>query len=530
MKRNLLATIVLIALGTITAAAATVDYTKGVFMLTEGWGGHEHGYLNFRQDDGTMVYRVVETANGDNTKQLGITAEFATVYADHIYITSKQACMSGETFGCRVAKLNATTLQLEAQLVDLPNGGDGRGIAATDNAVFVGTSKGILVYDTDLTECKATINGSVEYGNMKYVHGALYAVQRLGNVDVIDAESYEIIKSFEGEYSDIVMSHDGNLWVSIRGEKALLKIDAYSFDSEKVEVEAGVALNEWASCPDGFLASCKENKLYWRTVDGWENFGIYCYDIDANQLTKIIDMSADGYVFYNGGVGIDPETDNICSMMNERSYGPKSAYREWSSTGELVIDEEMLQSVEVNGESILTKYPFPALVFFPDRYAPEIDDSALGTVAEGATASYLITDIVSDADNQDAAIDLFIDATGCISATISRNELMITGLAQGEGSLTITANSNGKIATKTIDYSTTGIADVVAADVTVTAGAGIIRVNTPAESQLQVYDVQGRIVASSPVEAGLSNVGVQHLTAGVYVVKVAGTSHKIVLE
>ena len=513
MKKILL---MIAAAASLTAAAETVagvDYEDGIFLLNEGAYGHVHGFIYFRSSDGTMVYRAPEVENGNST-QLGVTTQFGTVYGGKLYACAKQAAYNDEAYGARVTVLDAKTLKVVKELKDLPGGVDGRAIMLTEDAAYISTSGGILVYDPELTECKATI-GSEEYGTMIYAGGKVFACEFMGGIDIINPADNTIESTIEGEFSNIVMSHDGNIWASVKSANTLMKVNPYTLESEEVAVDAGVAINQWTWCTDGFVASCNENKLYWRSVDGWENQGIYCYDIDSGTQTKVIDLAGDGYTFYDGGVGVHPVSDNICSMMNQTSYGAKSVYREWTKGGEQLADEELPASIEVNGETFSTANPFPAQVVFSDRYAPEFDVTSLGSVAPGTTAKYRLTDIVSDADNQDAAIVVTAETTGSIKANIAEGYLYVEGTSEGEGSLTLVANSNGRKASTTIQYNATSLSDVAAAALEVTASAQGISVCSPVAGEVSVIDAQGRLVATATVEAGITTCVADKVAAGV---------------
>ena len=528
MKKILL---MIAAAASLTAAAETVagvDYEDGIFLLNEGAYGHVHGFIYFRSSDGTMVYRAPEVENGNST-QLGVTTQFGTVYGGKLYACAKQAAYNDEAYGARVTVLDAKTLKVVKELKNLPGGVDGRAIMLTEDAAYISTSGGILVYDPELTECKATI-GSEEYGTMIYAGGKVFACEFMGGIDIINPADNTIESTIEGSFSNIVMSHDGNIWASVKSANTLMKVNPYTLESEEVAVDAGVAINQWSWCTDGFVASCNENKLYWRSVDGWENQGIYCYDIDSGTQTKVIDLAGDGYTFYDGGVGVHPVSDNICSMMNQTSYGAKSVYREWTKGGEQLADEELPASIEVNGETFSTANPFPAQVVFSDRYAPEFDVTSLGSVAAGETAKYRIIDIVSDADNQDAAIVVTAETTGSIKANIAEGYLYVEGTSEGEGSLTLVANSNGRKASTTIQYNATSLSDVAAAALEVTASAQGISVCSPVSGEVSVIDAQGLLVATVSVEAGITTCVADQVAAGVYVVRQGANSAKVIVK
>ena len=133
---------------------------------------------------------------------------------------------------------------------------------------------------------------------------------------------------------------------------------------------------------------------------------VYCYDIDTETTSMIIDNTGDKYEFYGAGMRMSPLDGNIYAAMEEAGWKPGCAMRVYSAEGEMLSDQELHSSVVIGGETLSLKYPYPALVFFPDKYAPEIHtDKIAATVVSTASAEYLLTDIVTDADNVDALLD-----------------------------------------------------------------------------------------------------------------------------
>ena len=76
------------------AEIAGIDYTDGVFVLNEG----SKGFINFRDADGTIHYRVIEAEN-DNAVELGVTGQYATIWGDKVYVCSKQSGNGTKTSG-----------------------------------------------------------------------------------------------------------------------------------------------------------------------------------------------------------------------------------------------------------------------------------------------------------------------------------------------------------------------------------------------------------------------------------------------
>ena len=198
----------------------------------------------------------------------------------------------------------------------------------------------------------------------------------------------------------------------------------------------------------------------------------------------------------------------------------------------MLSDQELYTSVVIGGEKQSLTYPFPALVFFPDKYAPEIHaDKIAASVVSTTSVEYALTDIVTDADNVDALIQVSATTTGSISAKVEGGKLIVTGGDEGQGSLTITANSNGKEVSETINFTTTGIDGVATvAQAQVLAHDGVLLVSTSLPAVVDVYSIDSRLVMSQRVEAGNTAIDASQLAAGVYVVRVGGYTAKVVVD
>ena len=503
-----------------------IDYTDGVFVLNEG----SKGFINFRDADGTIHYRVIEAEN-DNAVELGVTGQYATIWGDKVYVCSKQSGNGTKTSG-RLMVFDAKTLKLQKNLATLANGGDPRAVLPTKKYVYVSTSDGIVVYDTELTESKATLCSGNEVGMMLEVGGKVFAVNYGGNIVVIDPETLTIEHTIEGTYYAMLMANDGNIWASTTGT-SIVKINPYTYAAESKAVDYAVPNAGGAWTADSFFASAKENKIYWKEDAGWwgSPMKVYCYDIDTETTSMIIDNTGDKYEFYGAGMRMSPLDGNIYAAMEEAGWKPGCAMRVYSAEGEMLSDQELHSSVVIGGETLSLKYPYPALVFFPDKYAPEIHtDKIAATVVSTASAEYLLTDIVTDADNVDALIQVSATTTGSITAKVEGGKLIITGSDEGQGTLTITANSNGKEVSETINFTTTGIDGVAAAQTQVMAHDGMLLVATSQPAVVDVYSVDSRLVMSRRVEAGNTAIATSHLAAGVYVVRVGAYTAKVVVE
>lgn len=507
------------------AEIAGIDYTEGVFVLNEG----SKGYINYRDADGNIHYRVIEAEN-DNAVELGVTGQYATIWGDKIYVCSKQSGSGTKTSG-RLMVFDAKTLKLEKSLATLANGGDPRAVLPTKKYVYVSTGDGIVVYDTELAESKATFCAGNEVGLMLEVGGKVFAVNYGGNIVVIDPETLTIEKTIEGTYYAMLMANDGNIWASTTGT-SIVKINPYTYAAEAKAVDYAVPYSPWAWTADSFFASAKENKIYWKEDVGFSSpMKVYCYDIDTETTSMIIDNTGDKYEFYGAGMRMSPLDGNIYAAMEEANYASGCTMRVYSAEGEMLSDQVLHSSVVIGGEALSLKYPYPALVFFPDKYAPEIHtDKIAASVVSTASAEYLLTDIVTDVDNVDALIQVSATTTGSITAKVEGGKLIVTGGAEGQGTLTITANSNGKEVSETINFTTTDINGVAAAQTQVQARDGVLLVTASQPTAVDVFSADSRLVLSRRVEAGTTAIATSQLAAGIYVVKVGAQTVKVVID
>ncbi|MFV0469964.1 MAG: DUF5074 domain-containing protein, partial [Dysgonomonas sp.] len=62
----------------------SADFTNGIFILNEDQFGTNNSTLNFLKDDGSFEYYIYQKANIG--KSLGCTAQFATIYADKLFV------------------------------------------------------------------------------------------------------------------------------------------------------------------------------------------------------------------------------------------------------------------------------------------------------------------------------------------------------------------------------------------------------------------------------------------------------------
>lgn len=470
---------------------ANAQYSNGVFLLTEGqYGSSSGGLFWLNPETGTFGSSVSQEVNGVG---YGETSQFATIYGDKLYITSKQAGIYG---GGLLTVADASTVKNNYIYSSLSEDGhnyDGRAFCGvTETKGYMGTSNGIFVIDLVNNQIVKFIEGSdcgygvgeaidggyyqydVYYhqiGSMVRVDNLVFASQQNRGILVIDVTTDEIIytisaEEFGGSFGDLVMSKDGLLWTTActtdnysydqtPEQNKLIMIDPYTCEAFEIETEHKVSVS-WATWRTPMIQSCeKTNKILWKDVCYFDWFlyeqvgapQILYYDIETGEEGVFVDVSTidPNYSIY-AGFSIDPETDNVYVPVSSNSgYGPWYLLV-FDPQGELISEPI---SIPIGDWS-----DYPAMVLFTDDYVPEFNLENEYELETKATKVFNISDIVSDIDNLDAGIIVEvveIEDDNVITAEIAGDKtLQIWKKGNGASAVTLKANSNGKVVTKTI--------------------------------------------------------------------------------
>jgi uncharacterized repeat protein (TIGR02543 family) len=469
------------------------NYTDGIFVVNEDYFPAVSS-INFLYPDGHWDNNVAKGVN--NQTVCGVTSQFGTIYGGKFFVTSKQAGT-----GSRLAMLDATTFQLAGPPItmfdgvtgdDYYNSLDGRAFVGVDeHKGYVGSNNGIFVYNTDegtinTTAIAGTTSTSNNYtdqiGTMLRVGNRVFAIHQSEGVLVINAETDVIetivtvpntITATDPGFGSIVQSKDGYLWMSVASkvkdswggtdsEDYLVRLDPWTLETSVIALPADWSIpNSWYTwTADGFCASAKENKLYWKADAGWfSSTKIYTYDIDNGTFGTVIDFTAipGNYSLYSAGFRIDPATDIIYAVTANNGGYPFNIVKINPATG------EVMNAYEFRPRNY---YWFPALPVFPDNAAPEfVNGQDLPAALEFNAAVEAVTDTiafggkVSDADNLDAAIVVTTSGydISLFDVRIWRDSLFVTPkvrLVEGDNdastTLSLKFNSNGRLLTHDI--------------------------------------------------------------------------------
>lgn len=489
-------------------AEAPVDYTNGVFIVNEDWFGHQNSTLNFISNDGEWTYRVIQKENPG--KELGATAQYGTIYGDKFYIISKQEKDPGASIvGGRLTIADAKTLKIEKQLTTFATNSEGKSIAdgrsflgVDETKAYIGTTNGIYILDLTTNEIKGQISGaegsatdlySGQIGNMVRVDNKVYAVHQTKGLIVIDAITDKVKKVIPAEegwgFGSVVLSKDGNLWLSLadkngsgKADTRIVKLDPKSHKKEVIALPEGMfgPANSWyAWTPDGFCASTQQNVLYWNGGESswFSNKTIFKYDIDKKECTKFIAID-DPWKIYGCSMRVHPVTDELYVSLYQDFGNQSYTLRKYDTTGTIIKEYPMIAN-----------YWFPSLPVFPDNFAPTAKDLGVIPVSKEKNTVISLKDFVEDKDNMASAIIMSVKEVSypeIFEAKIINGNLVIMPTVEpdGEQTVTIKINSNGKIIEK-----------VVTIEFMTDEALGVNEIETENETKEKViYDLQGRRV------------------------------------
>lgn len=438
--------------GNIKYLPATVDYTKGVFMVNEDWFGHTNSTTNYLTRDGKFVY--------NNTTEIGATACFGAAWGNRYYIIAKQAKDNGSKVeGGRITICDANTMHIIKQIKDI-DGKDGRSFCGVDeHKAYVSTSRGIYTLNLDELTVGAAVKNADggdaelgECGNMVRLDDYVYATEYGKSLRIIDCNTDRIVATISSaKVYSITMSKDGQLWVST--DKGISRVNTESRQLEEIALPSGIgvpAKDIYAWKSDGLCASLQNNVIYW-TASGWNPTTIFKYDIDNNEFAKVVDLTSDAnkWMMYSASnLRVDPVTDNLYVSLF-KAYGSQDyAVRIYDNNGTQLNEYELTQK----------NYWFPGMFVFPDTEDPIVGNIDAVTVEENKDVVVDLAKICSDADNFQAAIVKSVKSVAdnnVATATVKDGKLVVTGVKAGNTTVELNFCSNGISTTATVNVKVT---------------------------------------------------------------------------
>lgn len=507
---------------------APVDYTQGLFLVNEDWYGWDNGTVNFLTSDGRWVYRAFRRENPGET--LGVTTQYGAIYGGRFFFVSKQANnTAGTSTGGRLVVADALTLKRVAAFDEI--GGDGRAFVGVDeHTAYIGTSSGITRLDLESMSLGETIAGTGgegglyagQIGAMVRAGSYVFAAKQSVGVLVIDAATHTLHATIDlPTISTLTLGRDGGVWAA--DATSLVRIDVATLETRSRLLPDDCRVSStWGAWNAGSLcAAYRNNFLYFANEKGNQiaRYHIPTDELDADFFTLPDQDKAYVQQFQGAGLRVDPRNDRLIVTATQSGY-----LSHYMNNWVHVVDGlsgELLGTIELE-----PYYWFPALPVFPDNEAPVIalpDRLSIGR--EPVKISLL--EAVTDADNLSASIvsAVEVEDSSVATARISGYDLTVSGVSIGDTRLTLTVNSNGKKATRTVDVQVTeasGIDEAMCTAVEAWPNPVHDRLTIVAVdgSVFGLVDLRGIPVCRGVVSGGKAAVDLSSIAPGIYVLTV----------
>lgn len=507
---------------------APVDYTQGLFLVNEDWYGWDNGTVNFLTSDGRWVYRAFRRENPGET--LGVTTQYGAIYGGRFFFVSKQANnTAGTSTGGRLVVADALTLKRVAAFDEI--GGDGRSFVGVDeHTAYIGTSSGITRFDLESMSLGEEIAGTAsegglyagQIGAMVRAGSYVFAAKQSVGVLVIDATTHTLHATIDlPTISTLTLGRDGGVWAA--DATSLVRIDVATLETRSRLLPDDCRVSStWGAWNAGSLcAAYRNNFLYFANEKGNQiaRYHIPTDELDADFFTLPDQDKAYVQQFQGAGLRVDPRNDRLIVTATQSGY-----LSHYMNNWVHVVDGlsgELLGTIELE-----PYYWFPALPVFPDNEAPVIalpDRLSIGR--EPVKISLL--EAVTDADNLSASIvsAVEVEDSSVATARISGYDLTVSGVSIGDTRLTLTVNSNGKKATRTVDVQVTeasGIDEAMCTAVEAWPNPVHDRLTIVAVdgSVFGLVDLRGIPVCRGVVSGGKAAVDLSSIAPGIYVLTV----------
>lgn len=501
--RNLVTSLMAL-LAVLAAMSQDLTFTSGILFVNEDRYGPNQGSINYyNYDYDEMEYNVYALVN-PSTK-LGVTTQQGQLYGGRLFLVSKQANgneASGSTLGSRLAVLDASTLKQQASMLRFGQSADsvydGRCYCAVGpDKGYIATSAGIFVLDVDAMTTTGPIAGtqssargdynSLYYGqcgDMVRFGQYVYAVQQGVGLHVIDPTADTVVTTLPFPHIvTVFVTAGGNLFVANNSREIydfgtgpyvanFTSIDPVTHEVLEVYEpgETHGALSSWGAWRARMLCVDPVSEKVYYYYDEFQNH-ISCYDFSTREFTDhFIDLPEAAEVNWDGtrnhqglyasAISFDPHTGDMVVQTLEAA--PMYAYEIFNHNWVLFYDaatRTLKRQVR-----LMDAYWFPAMAVYPDVELPTVT-IADHTIAQGGEAVISLLEAVDDADNMAAlAVTTAVSADESVARAVVRGlDLIVAAVAPGQTVVTVTTDSNGRLATCSFMVTVTGA--TVAGDV-----------------------------------------------------------------
>lgn len=405
-----------------------INYTKGFFVVNEGWYGHENGHITFVAEDGNLHYRVEQKENPGI--ELGATNCFGTIFNGKFYVVSKQSKDPGsEIEGGRLSIFDAKTMKVEKQFPVIAANDEGTSIAdgrcflgINEHKGYISTSNGIYPYNIDDQTIGSALGGvagsetnlyNSQTGMMVLAAGRVFAVNQNSGLMIINAETDILEKILtvgdDWGFGSVVKSKDGNLWCSIAASSGtgqagdyIVKINPENLDTIHVNMPEGIygPANSWyAWTADCFSASTQNNVLYWNGgQSSWLSAKkVFKYDIDKNEFSTYLNFDDEQWQIYGSCFRVDPVSDEAVVGLYKNYGSTDYIIRRYDNSGEILAEY-----------TLPAHYWFPSLPVFQEYSSTDPTTTINNTLVVGSQSDGYIYDLTGRRVSGNATHGIYI--------------------------------------------------------------------------------------------------------------------------
>jgi hypothetical protein len=425
------------------------------------------------------------------TTKLGVTTQQGQLYGGKLFLVSKQANgseASGSTLGSRLAVLDAATLKQQASLLRFGESADsvydGRCYCAVSpDKGYIATNAGIFVLDVPTMTTTGPILGTQssakgdynslyrdQCGDMVHFGQYVFAVQQGRGLHVIDPSTDAVVATLPFPHIvTVFVTAGGNLYVANNSREVydfgsgpyvadFTRIDPVTLNVVDVHELGDTygALSSWGAWRARMLTVDPVNERVYYYHEEFQNY-ISCYDFDSRTLVDhFIDLPEAAEINWDGthnhqglyasALSFDPHTGDLVVQTTEAA--PMYAYEIFNHNWVLFYDAATLQLKRQ--VRLQDAYWFPAMAVYPDVCDPSLTIADVH-LPQGESLVIDLLHAVTDADNM-AALAVTTARSNdpqVARVWVSGTDLHVQALAYGRTSVTVTTDSNGKLATAT---------------------------------------------------------------------------------
>lgn len=321
------------------------DYSKGCFIINEGWYGHGSGSISYYDyEQNSIEHWCYKNQNFGDV--LGVTTQSATLWNGKLYVCSK--------LNNQLVVMDPKTLYVEKSVGQLlPKGRQAYEFIPVNDRYAVMTANADF-YRIDLETFEAT---QISTGNswqgcgsgIVYQNKLLINVsgQKIYKIDIEtlsgDLSQYDWKNQFPFETLDItttggarfIKGNDGNLYTveSTKEGNNLVKINP-DFTLEKKAMRSDYSPSSFGAYREASFCGTPDGVFYY--IAGG---GIYKATFDnAAPQEALTDYHKDGYSFYGAGIRVNPTTNELFASYLTGDYQKNILVRFNATTGEKISE------------------------------------------------------------------------------------------------------------------------------------------------------------------------------------------------